>query len=75
MGDLVSGLIMGIVGVIVLLIGGSNLLTKSPLPSKSAMRSPLGIWRPGSPVCGRPATACWVAVKELKLSYYNGYIQ
>ena len=30
MGDLVSGLILGIVGVIILLIGVRNLLTKSP---------------------------------------------
>ena len=33
-GDLVSGLIMGIIRVIIWLIGVSNLLTKSPGPSK-----------------------------------------
>ena len=33
-GDLVSGLILGIIGVIIWLTGVINLLTKSPRPSK-----------------------------------------
>ena len=33
-GDLVSGLIMGIIGVTIWVIGVINLLTKSPRPSK-----------------------------------------
>ena len=43
------------------------------LEAAAVERSP---WKlPAPEDVSRPCTLCWVAVKELKLSYHDGYVQ